>query len=526
MVVGMKIAVGILIAVLIFSGLYFYGGFDFSYTIWDGCTWQPDYCFASCVVDVAGSTRQIIQSSSTFQCPETADVHECEIQSPVTCPQPCTAKPGIYDECVWWGLSWNCYGPVQEAYEGAIIERGQWFWNNPSLSSVTVGIIRKTIQRCGTAACVGGGVPVVGAQGCSWNPGDSGYVWEDGSIGAKSIPFGTGYPYVCSQHLVSCPSTCSDPMVCSVPQNLRNFVMNYNGERHKAYVTCIGSQCTVNVVGCKTEVYNNVCIEKDYATNQCLEYGEVEYGECGTIDSLPGGQCSMDSDCGAVGVYYCDWDEETLTGVCKEFQEHECDYDWDCDQIGTGCFDREINTVRCVNNLCKKETKAVDCCSSADCAPGYFCNVKYECQKSQGELPDCPFACCDQTYNALDAQYKQKSCPTAEPVCCGDNTCAITVEACTAPPSNEAGGWNWIWIVVLGVMGALIGYVAGGYIGAVAGAIIGGIAGYAVYWFMSLAWWQQLLLGIGGGILGAVAIYLLIIGIPALILLIAVLRGK
>lgn len=522
---GISSLLWIAIIALLVVGVYFGAGFNESWSIWDGCTWQPDYCFASCVEDVYGSTTQQVYPAIAFQCPSGADVHECVVQSVPNG----AINPGIYSSCTqgWLG-DWSCTGMISTAYPGAKVGRGQYFWFGGSVTIPTGSIktVKKILMRCGTAACTGGGSPIAGAQGCSWNPGSSGYVWEDGTTGAKSVPFGQGFPYVCSQHLVSCPSSCTDPMACSVPQNLKNFVMTYNGQQHKAYVTCIGSECTTQVVGCKTQTYTNVCIKKDAATGVCTEYGTQEYGECGTIATLPAGQCAQDSDCGTGGTYYCDWDSESHTGTCKPYQTHECTYDYDCDQTGSGCFNRQIATIKCVDGMCKKTTINVGCCTSSDCAPGYYCTYPgYECEPSQEEKPDCTFECCDSKYNEIDASYKQKPCPAAEPICCGDHTCAANVEACGAhPPGPDETDLNAIWILIFTALFAAIGYWKKEYIGAIIGGIGGLIIGILVYSFLSMAWWQQ---GIIFLIFGGAAVlvgYVAVLAIPLIIAAILVLK--
>lgn len=78
------------------------------------------------------------------------------------------------------------------------------------------------------------------------------------------------------------------------------------------------------------------------------------------------------------------------------------------------------------------------------------------------------------------------------------------------PPTPES--WIWLIIPLIAVLGALIGYKLSEGIGLGIGVIVGGLAGYGIFWFFSLAIWQQALLTLGlvGG--GALLIYVLIFG--------------
>lgn len=501
--------------------------------VWEGCIWEPDYCWASCV-EIEPMRGNY---DSPHQCPTGADVIGCRVRHLSFSTG--ISEAHVYQSCAqdgWFG-EWTCQGFVRKTYEGDTIKRGQWIVSNlPGGGGVNMDldIRRKVLMSCGTAACTGGGEPIVGAQGCSWNPGDHGYTWDDGTTGARSVSsVGTGFRYVCSQHLVSCPSFCDDPMLCSTPSNLKTVTVTYNGQQHPATCRRVGSTAQLDIYGCKPE---STCIRSDPATGACLEYGDKTVdgrviGQCGVVAVQNAGECCQNSDCGSIGTYYCDWDSANNRGTCEPIEddtEIECRYDYDCSQTGTGCRDRKLYSVECVNNKCVFESEDVGCCSILDCPSGYFCNFDYECQLSQEEERECPFECCDQEYNPEDYYYKHRPCPSAAPVCCPDHSCALTLEDCAGGGGGggDEGDWNWIWIIILAALGAAIGYALGDLIGAAIGGILGGIAGFAVYWFLSLAWWQQWLLGIGGIAGGGIMIYLFGGAVAGFILLLVVALRK
>lgn len=567
-IIGIFLVVIILGSILMFGrGVFFEigGPTDF----WQGCTWDPDYCFASCVEH--GSTIVNIkeQPGYVWQCPSGADVHQCKITAYSTYGIPIISTAGIYTACAqtgWFG-AWECTNKISGLGLNVEIGRGQYiYWPSPvggGWNIFQVKVIRKTLERCGTAACLGGGIPIIGAQGCSWNIGDSGYEWEDGTTGVKSIPFETGFTYVCSQHLVSCPSQCTEPMACSVPSNLRHWVQEFAGQNHNVYVgsgVSASGERIANVIGCKTISTREVCTEKDLATGECLsgEYETVVDAQCGVISTFNVGACALDSDCGAIGDYYCDWDSSAHSGICKpvpiDEPIHECETDYDCSQTGSGCLNRVIKGVLCIDYNCELvETRDVECCISGDCPSGYFCNPQYNCQFSDIEAPDCPYDCCDQVYNPTDGQYKSKTCPSAASVCCPEHVCKATQDECgdvAAKYCNYNGicepllgenqescpddcilpeiSFDWLIIIAFAGIFGLFGYAIKKGMGAVIGLLIGGIIGYAFFVFTSMPFWQQILLFLGLIGISGIFVYLIILAIPLIIAVVALLarRGK
>lgn len=448
--------------------------------VWEGCTWQPDYCFASCAE--YGSTRGTYNSPA--QCPTGADIHQCEIND-IDFTAIGASELHIYSDCSqsgWFG-EWTCTGFVRKTFVGDSIGRGQWLTSNlpgGGGASIEVNQVRKALLDTGLAGS-SVGVPIAGAQGCSWFAGDYGYVWEDGTEGAKSIAFESATKFVCSQHLVSCPSTCTEPLLCAVPSHLKEFIVNYNGREHKAYVagSCSNGEKLINIIGCKDTTEANICVNYDEIADKCYEYGDTQYSECGTISTACAGECAQNSDCGPTGVYYCDWNPSTLKGVCKPWESDtivECDDDFDCTQTGSGCYSKVMTGISCINNKCVKVDESVGCCTLDDCPSDYFCNIDRECQLSQVEVADCPYDCCDQIFNAGDGAYEQKTCPSAESVCCPEHTCVSDASECSGgggdcnlgPNGIDIVGyltclitnfWNWLITSIMGFL-ATLGIIA------------------------------------------------------------------
>jgi len=112
----------------------------------EGCTWASDYCWASCVE--YGSTQNLYQSPT--QCPNAADVHECDVLSLGYMSGAIEAH--IYSTCSqdgWFG-TWVCEGFVKNTFVGDFIGRGQWLVSNlPGGGGVsaTLKIERKAIAQ-------------------------------------------------------------------------------------------------------------------------------------------------------------------------------------------------------------------------------------------------------------------------------------------------------------------------------------------------------------------------------------------
>jgi hypothetical protein len=249
--------------------------------------------------------------------------------------------------------------------------------------------------------------------------------------------------------------------------------------------------------------------------NQIYDFSRVDVasGNCymvpdkivpSDIECCPGMQ-APDSECG------------------DDFKWHSISQDPQCGKISTiECYGQgswvtdystpETDAIRATgidgNGCCIYETKAVQCePPNIGCSPGWICNINkgFICEEQVGPGVSCGDGVCSPSYE------NYITCPDDCP-----------------PPQPFEFDWNILWIIILAVLLGSVGYLAKGGVGALIGGIAGGLAGYAVYWFMSLPWWAQVLIGIGGVAGAGILTYVMIFGggFLAIIVLISVLRGR
>lgn len=169
----------------------------------------------------------------------------------------------------------------------------------------------------------------------------------------------------------------------------------------------------------------------------------------------------------------------------------------------------------CVPGQKRCNINLIEVCNAAGTSWTTFeiCEGGTTCVYDKG-VPVCAFEG-DDSCSGIGQSCDLKAC--CEGLVCGGGILGVGKTCQTEEPN-----YNWIWIIIVAVLLALLGYIAAGYLGAGVGAIIGGIIGYGVYWFLGLEIWQQWLLGIagaGGTILllyvGGAAIFAIIIAIIA-----------
>lgn len=283
--------------------------------------------------------------------------------------------------------------------------------------------------------------------------------------------------------------------------------------------------------------------------------GLIKIEEVGTLDGTgyfvptqrlqqPNFFCCSHGDCLAYGIdYNCvDYSCQKIQGYCNsdlqcqpqggEMQDANCYKD-----RTTGKFYEWYGGCDLTTNTCKTPTTTeVACCPSYCSQWGQWCDKKNGCKDAIIPKPDCPSGfCCDGvTHQKQGCASGLQCCTTADPhvgVCqesCG-NLCLEKGQPCDLSPGEccpglECSGgflgligkicqepivnWNWVWIIILALIGSGIGYVVGKWKGAILLGILGGVIGFLYYWFTTLAWWQQWLLGIGGVVGGGLMVYL------------------
>lgn len=350
-----------------------------------------DYSFTCCVEKLESTRTYPIDRATPFICPTSAE--KCEISSSVGSfyvgDSNCRYSLGIrYPSIVTVGFSyWHCDNDVKHnspyvVYPGDYVNVDDIFETN----NLQVKIYENKLIFTGRSGSTIG-VPVLGADGCTFNPKstykDGDLVEYDLSSTSYTVPSGN-----CIQTFVP-----GDRHICG---NLEEQCDSDNdcGGHTYGNQECIGRQ--LQTYGCiKSQMPYFL---ESYGQGYAFEPFEVA-NEDNTVNNLPSlsrceiissrqVQCCGDTDCGSNA--FCD----RTTFTCEETAE--CSRDSDCG-VSIQC-DRDDKTLKkpvCNNEKCEFEvTKEVDCCYDNDCASGYFCDSDYDCKESATPKTDCPFECC------------------------------------------------------------------------------------------------------------------------------------
>lgn len=266
------------------------------------------------------------------------------------------------------------------------------------------------------------GTPVLGADGCTFNPGQHDKVLLlfnqfDNEVEVDKIytvPTGYAYSYVDSE---------------------KRHICGYLEEACTGDSDCIGhpltwdiagdSECSngyLNRYGCRQ--YSEQCVEWDTDNKErCLERKTLS--RCEVVERRAVQCCPYTDSCGE-GV--CD--PETFT--CQMPPEVECTFDWECGQAQY--CDRELKQIlakKCVGNSCETQViQSVECCYDMDCPLNYYCSAQYTCLPSAPPTAECPYACCVNEQGFFD-----KPAPPGK-VCCPDHTIADSLDKCGTTPGD------------------------------------------------------------------------------------------
>jgi len=419
--------IGIMLLVGVFA--YNSGVFEGSFVV-AGVGFTPIYCndysFTCCDEQLDSTQSVTITSKDELICPTTST--KCEITGTLgggTPPQLFIIGSGNCNYGWWSG--WSC-DTERETTSSPILKPGEYLWINYGFGvNVQNKVYKEKLFFTGRAGSTIG-VPVSGADGCTFNPTAT---YKDGDLVEYDVS-GTSY-------------------VVPGGQCIQTFVP---GDRH----ICgnIEEQCADNS-DCGGHTYGNQeCIGRNLQTYGCTKFGLPYYLEtygsaiaykpfegdndgdesalsrCELVSSKTV-QCCGDNDCGSNA--FCDKSTWTCEATAQCGQDSDCGSSEQCDRN-----DMIIKKPVCVGGSCGFETlKDVDCCIDTDCPSGYFCDNEKTCKESAIHKINCPFDCC-----VGEDQYFDRPCSTDEPFCI-DNVCQSEYEPPTDCADCDAFAMNKIF---------------------------------------------------------------------------------
>lgn len=294
-------------------------------------------------------------------------------------------------------------------------------------ATLTYNAFTNKLFFCGRAGC-DTGIPVLGADGCTFQTNKDIYDPKTGSLLKESI--GT------ISYTVN-----NEECVLSYQQGDRHICGNLE-EQCTQNSDCIGHtygnfECsgrTLQEYGCRQ--LKNVLPLGVQSTNGEYEFyntpqkqgnfGTVPLSRC-EITSAKQVQCCGDTDCGSDA--FCDNNPSSSTAwTCRPKGTVQCTQDADCG-VSQQC---NINKLEIQKSICNQLTKkcdykkieSVECCSDSNCPSGYFCDNDRKCKESSKAKTTCPFECCEE-----EEKYFDRGCPKG--FACGkDNKCITEGEAC------------------------------------------------------------------------------------------------
>jgi hypothetical protein len=349
--------------------------------VYSAQTFTPIYCndySFTCCAEILSTTQTISLNTNSlgWQCPSYAT--KCNIASTGNSYYIGTSncETSFLLRCI--GNCFHCEDDQRWTSDNVDMQPMQYLSSGfTPEQNFQIKIYKNSLIFTGRATDVQGGVLVKGADGCTFNPGNT----YDGSGNLLSLS----------------PSTTS--YTVSHGDCLQTYLQ---GDRHI---------CGNLEEDCST---NSDCYGHTYENQECI--GRNIYGCVATGNSLPAGvqqnngeniffnspstqgnfgniitkrcditstqtvQCCGDNDCGSNA--FCDNNPSSLTAwTCQN--KVQCYKNTDCG-VSTQC-DWTTNTLKtpsCEGGQCKFNEVKVDCCLDKNCEEGGFCNNENKCEKS------------------------------------------------------------------------------------------------------------------------------------------------
>lgn len=426
-----KLVIGFLVILSIFIILTISGKINLFATVplSSDLGFTPIYCrdyeFTCCNEIPKQSQIISLKQGEAWQCPYYAVKCEVVLSYQFSSSHGYYIGEGVCDleDTIYTSPYWRCSNEKkiinivkQEIKAGAYVyttERKQCIGECPSGNiKVSVKVYEQRLDFCGKAGCTQG-VPVLGADGCKFNPLDGKvYTTTKSLINAISytVPLKqcvlswTGNRYICGNKEESCSSD-SD---C--------------GEHTYGRFEC--SSRTLQEYGC-VEFGTPIPLERDRLPDESgwgSESPQILFGQRCDIISAKQVQCCGDTDCGL--NYFCD----RTSWTCK--REVSCRQNSDCGvSIQCDIYTKQLKTPICRSGQCTFDTVGVECCGDENCPIGYYCTADRKCSERIAVCQLCPFECCEDECT-IQGGYLDKPCPPEKPYCV-DNICKVEYEPTT-----------------------------------------------------------------------------------------------
>lgn len=435
-----NLGVILIVGIIIIGILGTTGNLTFPLAVGD--TFTPIYCndysFTCCIEDVDFSSLESITDEIYWQCPTSAS--KCEITSystPYSTTSWYTGSNGCYMDS-FFGLDdyWVCND--EKIGKKTFLSPGEFVWISIPTSrysnvqgSINVKVYSEDLVFCGRAGCTIG-VPVLGADGCTFNPSAT---YKDGKLVSYKTS-STSYTVGLGSCLLTFVS--GDRHICGNIEEQCETDNDCRGHTYGNY-ECIGR--TLQEYGCRT--FSKPSYLEDYSGGYAYkpfqgdnDGQESDLSRC-EIVSTRSVQCCGDTDCGSNA--FCDTNDWT----CKETAE--CNQDADCGvSIQCDINTKQLKQPDCSLGKCSFDIiQEVECCGDSDCAVGFFCSNEYDCLESIPTKTQCPFECCEN-----EQSYFDRPCPADKPYCV-NNVCKeedipeIPCEDCDAYVMNQLFGSFW-----------------------------------------------------------------------------------
>lgn len=395
-----------------------------------------DYEFTCCNEDKGPKQFKIKEQYQSMLCPTNALY--CEVTDITT---EIAGSNNYYVGSVncqyknpWYSTPfWQCDDERKVSTTSYRLEPGQQIY--PDRVSIGSTSMQYNIQGVwpilhftGTAASTTG-IPVLGADGCKFNPiNNKVYTTTSSLYGLRQVSSYTVSPDNCILAFQS-----GNRHICGYKEESCSYDQDCGGHTY-GNKECNGR--TLQTYGCRT-YGSKLPLERDVGPFDSMfeitpsqpTTGNADFGKRCEIVSSKTVQCCGDTDCGT--NYFCDINDFT----CK--RNVQCTYDYDCG-VSEQCdyISKKLKTPVCQAGTCDFLEVSVQCCNNDNCAQNEYCDSNYQCQVSQQNLLPCNAECC-----VGKPGYVDKPCPIGE-VCCGDGSCAVSISQCGNEGVTESIAMN------------------------------------------------------------------------------------